>query len=130
MSDVLDLNFDQFSLRVIVHLDVIEQLKTFRQIKPKDVEACGLLLGRAYNHAIEVTAFTPPQVSDRRTRSSYSRKSKGHAEQAVNIWKHSSGLIGYLGEWHTHPEHNPLPSSKDLIESKKGRIGKTEKIGR
>jgi integrative and conjugative element protein (TIGR02256 family) len=31
-------------------------------------------------------------------------------------WKESKGLVRYIGEWHTHPQNHPTPSSIDLRE--------------
>lgn len=31
-------------------------------------------------------------------------------------WKDSKGLVRYVGEWHTHPQNYPAPSSIDLTE--------------
>jgi integrative and conjugative element protein (TIGR02256 family) len=111
---MLDLIFQNPEMRVVVHEEVIEQMKTFRQIRADAVEACGILLGRQYDQAIEVTDITTPQRTDMRTRVGFKRERKGHVDLAVSKWKESNGLIGYLGEWHTHPEHVPTPSLKDL----------------
>ena len=37
----------------------------------------------------------------------------------MTLWEQSNELIGYLGEWHTHPQRIPYPSALDLRESKK-----------
>lgn len=116
---MLDLNFSNFSIRVLIHLNVIAQLKSFRQLNRGDSEACGLLLGRSYNNAFEITSFTPPQLTDKRSRFNYVRSTHGHMELAIETWERSNGLIGYLGEWHSHPERIPIPSSKDLAEAKR-----------
>ncbi len=29
-------------------------------------------------------------------------------------WKESDETMGYMGEWHTHPEDHPTPSGIDL----------------
>jgi integrative and conjugative element protein (TIGR02256 family) len=64
----------------------------------------------------EVTEATPPQASDRRSHVSYTREANGHRQIAQRRWQESNGLIGYLGEWHSHPEPNASPSRKDIIE--------------
>lgn len=116
---MLDIVLTELPLRVVVHDCVIEGLKPFCQFGNVDVEACGVLLGRVYDGAIEVTDFTPPQATDTRSRTSYIRQRDGHLEAAVQAWERSGGLEGYVGEWHTHPEPCPSPSSKDCIEVQK-----------
>lgn len=125
---MLDVTIPEFNLRIVVHQSVIDDLKAFRQIGNSDIEACGILLGRLYEGAIEVTQYTPPQLSDERTRYSYVRSRTGHLEIATKIWEESNGLVGYVGEWHTHPESQPLPSSKDIIEAKKIAKANLEKL--
>jgi integrative and conjugative element protein (TIGR02256 family) len=104
---------------VVVHQNVIDDLKTYRQFEGKDVEACGVLLGYVYEKAIEIVTYTAPQPSDARTRSGYVRGLSGHVEEATTAWEKSNGLIGYLGEWHTHPELRPFPSNRDIAASRK-----------
>ena len=36
-----------------------------------------------------------------------------HQQAALARWRQSDGTIDYLGEWHTHPEHSPSPSTID-----------------
>jgi integrative and conjugative element protein (TIGR02256 family) len=41
-------------------------------------------------------------------------RSRKRAQEIVNKqWKKSSGISIYLGEWHTHPVPDPVPSSRD-----------------
>jgi len=88
--------------RYPVHFySAIDNLKAFRQIGKSNNEACGILLGRQYEGAIEVTNCTPPQPSDKRTRLGYVRKLAGHLEIAMQIWDESNGFVGYVGGWHT-----------------------------
>lgn len=79
-------------------------------------EACGILLGMQWSTRWEVTEATPPQSGDRRQQCSYVREMQGHMQIATDRWQHSGGLIGYLGEWHTHPQSHASPSGKDLAE--------------
>lgn len=65
----------------------------------------------------EVTEATPPQRTDRRSRLHYVREVRGHLDIAQRRWKESAGLIGYLGDWHTHPQLRAEPSSTDLREA-------------
>lgn len=99
--------------------DVVKSLQSFRQIQFPDKEACGLLLGQRRGNHLHITKITEPQVADRRSRVAYWRAAKGHRRVAVASWKKSKKLIGYLGEWHTHPQPFPAPSTVDLDEWRK-----------
>jgi integrative and conjugative element protein (TIGR02256 family) len=113
---MLDIVLAKIPLRLVVHDSVIENLKAFRQLNEADIEACGILLGKVYEGAIEITGFTPPQPSDMRRRTGYTRQCKGHLQAAMWVWEQSGGLEGYVGEWHTHPANKSTPSSKDYAE--------------
>ncbi|MDQ9172053.1 Mov34/MPN/PAD-1 family protein [Oxalobacteraceae bacterium R-40] len=115
---MLDLTFHIPELRVLVYEEVIAQMKSFCQHCPGDPEACGILLGKQYDDAVEITNFTKPQLTDHRTRASFQRERAGHVQQAVHLWDESNGLVGYIGEWHTHPERIPTPSRTDLRETR------------
>lgn len=95
---------------------VVERLASYRQTGPKDREAGGILLGRhllASPHRV-VDDVTEPMAGDRRTRCQFKRGQAGHQKRADAAWEASGGTCVYLGEWHTHPEPIPNPSSTDL----------------
>jgi len=87
----------------------------FRQLSPRSTEAGGVLMGRLFPHcsAILVDSITIPARGDKRTRFAFVR-AKQPAQDAINsAWAQSAGMQNYLGEWHTHPEDHPVPSSCD-----------------
>lgn len=98
---------------------VIEKLKSFIQISPSSAEAGGLLIGYKRGKHFEITDITYPYKGDTRNRFLFERKDKKHINKLKSIRIFSLGKKGFLGEWHTHPEKNPLPSSLDLIEWEK-----------
>nr|WP_208452026.1 Mov34/MPN/PAD-1 family protein [Burkholderia gladioli] len=93
---------------------VISTFIAHRQVSAALPEAGGVLLGRRRGRHFEVVHATQPFPTDKRTRISFIRESAGHQEQAVEWWKTSHREIGYLGEWHTHPESFPSPSGVDV----------------
>jgi len=113
----LVLKFENF--RVAVASEAIHQMAAFCQHHPKSREACGILLGYEWDHALTVVAATPPQRSDSRHRCGYIRDIAGHVAVGMELWHKSGGTIGYLGEWHTHPQRIPHPSNKDFREANK-----------
>jgi len=101
--------------QLFISKDVVNTLNNYRQSKPGNTEAGGILLGRQYEYKPDITVdeITTPLTTDTRSRYSFYR-SIGHHNVAVNRWKQSDGCCLYLGLWHTHPEAIPIPSSVDF----------------
>ncbi|WP_437485778.1 Mov34/MPN/PAD-1 family protein [Sorangium sp. So ce1014] len=95
---------------------VIERLARYRQVAPKDREAGGVLLGRHLldSSDLVVDEVTEPMRGDHRSRFAFRREQEGHQRRIDEVWKASRGTCVYLGEWHTHPEPIPEPSSIDV----------------
>jgi integrative and conjugative element protein (TIGR02256 family) len=63
---------------------------------------------------VVVDAVTGPFPEDKYSRFTFFR-SRRRAQQIVDeAWHTSHGTKIYLGDWHTHPEDIPSPSSQDL----------------
>lgn len=91
------------------------ELTSFCQNSSTSVESGGILMGkRLFDGNILITDISVPQKGDIRKRNYFKKNSKLHQRISDTIWKNSSGNIVYLGEWHTHPENIPTPSSIDL----------------
>ncbi|MEX6104394.1 Mov34/MPN/PAD-1 family protein [Enterobacter hormaechei] len=58
--------------------------------------------------------MSEPGAGDIRSRLRIERKSKHHQQKVDDLFQQSDGFLVYLGEWHTHPEDFPQPSSTDL----------------
>ncbi len=101
---------------VVVSALVIELVARYKQLKAGDPESGGILIGLRRGEHFEITAATMPQVDDKRTRFRFERVERGHAEALKKRWAVSMGAENYLGEWHTHPEDHPSPSSIDVTE--------------
>lgn len=86
------------------------------QHRDTDCEAGGLLLGTVHGVHLLIDEATAPTKWDRRFRYLFERTPLGHAGIALARWKASHGTVRYLGEWHTHPEDHPTPSSLDRSE--------------
>lgn len=78
-------------------------------------EAGGILLGRMIvdTEDIVIDLVTEPQKNDIRKRRFF-RRNNEHQQIIDREWHKSKGTCNYLGEWHTHPEKVPIPSSVDL----------------
>lgn len=79
-------------------------------------EAGGILLGHVRGPHLEIIEATEPTFWDRRFRFLFERSSRRHHAIAKRRWADSGGLIRYIGEWHTHPQVYPRPSSTDVHE--------------
>ncbi|MDM5196528.1 Mov34/MPN/PAD-1 family protein [Fictibacillus enclensis] len=90
-------------------------MNKYKQLQLRDKEAGGILIGRILiedgNYIID--DVSEPMPADKRTRTRFSRQPAGHQEYFDQVWENENGRCFYLGEWHTHPEGVPHPSSID-----------------
>ncbi|MFW4597076.1 Mov34/MPN/PAD-1 family protein [Pseudomonas aeruginosa] len=98
---------------VVVSEEVMTLITSYRQSSPEDWEAGGILMGKRRGQHLEVNFATAPQVKDIRSRYGFIRHPDGHQEIAESRLKLTNGEENYIGEWHTHPENHPLPSTID-----------------
>lgn len=105
--------------RILMESEPLAVINQYRQDNSRKPEAGGILLGYRRKEHLHIVLATVPQVGDRRRRFWFSRSSKLHHQVAVRKWEESDGTMDYLGEWHTHPEVSPTPSSLDLSEWRK-----------
>lgn len=96
----------------VIHFDaaVIDHFERHRQLRFWHKEAGGQLFARIDGDDIVVVEATGPRPSDRRGRTYYHPKRS--VEQAEIAEMHARDLH-YIGDWHSHPEPNPRPSSRD-----------------
>lgn len=102
------LDFDQ---SVIIAPKVQEHLAGHRQHHFWSREAGGQLFGRFDANTMQVLEASGPYRKDTRSRYSY-RSNPESAQRSINAYKGRD--LHYVGEWHTHPQHYPEPSSEDL----------------
>lgn len=100
--------------RVLIEPEVLARLSIYRQLRPRDPESGGILLGYRRGEHLHVVDATEPHPRDRRSRFGFHRKESYHQSMAVRKWTESGQKMDYLGEWHTHPEQLPTPSSTDI----------------
>lgn len=102
--------------RVLIEGAVLDSIFDYQQLKPSAPEAGGILLGYRRGVHLHIVRATTPQPSDMRMRYRFDRRDQFHQTIATKAWQASEGTIDYVGEWHTHPETNPSPSSLDISE--------------
>lgn len=95
---------------------VVAQMEHYVQDAIDKEEAGGVLLGRFILDCSDVVVdqITGPVHEDRRGRFRFFRSAWKHQQVIFRVWRRSKGTCNYLGEWHTHPEPDPLPSALDL----------------
>ncbi|AUF96921.1 hypothetical protein CXQ80_14275 [Pseudomonas sp. 02C 26] len=94
----------------------LEVFSRYIQEGVDSTEAGGILLGHVRGEHLEIVEATEPSFWDRRFRFLFERMPYFHHRFAMKRWKESNGLVRYIGEWHTHPQARPTPSSIDLRE--------------
>jgi integrative and conjugative element protein (TIGR02256 family) len=108
-------------LRLLVSINELSLSAFERHVQhlEADPESGGILLGCVRGPHLEVLEASTPTKWDRRFRYFFERLPFGHQLLADEKWTKSSGTVRYLGEWHTHPEDDPSPSSLDRSEWQK-----------
>lgn len=104
---------------IIVEGAVIDQIERYRQDRRDKPEAGGILLGYRREQHIHIIDCTVPQPADKRMRFRFFRQAGYHQDIAARRWQQSGRLLDYVGEWHTHPEPRPMPSTMDCREWQK-----------
>lgn len=98
---------------VLIEERVLQVFARHRQLHHGAPESGGILLGYRRGSHLHVTEATAPLVPDHASRAHFFRSAAPHQQAALSRWRESGGTIDYLGEWHTHPEHSPSPSTID-----------------
>lgn len=101
---------------ILIEDEVLRALMAFRQQGLTTPEAGGILIGFRRGSHLHVTHATTPGPLDRRSRYEFQRRDPIHQQTAFELWKRSRHTADYIGEWHTHPQVRPLPSSIDRRE--------------
>lgn len=100
---------------VLIEERVLQVLGRHRQLHQGAPEAGGILLGYRRGSHLHVTEASSPVAPDHASRTRFFRSAAPHQQAALMRWRESGGTMDYLGEWHTHPEHSPSPSTIDTV---------------
>lgn len=98
---------------VLVEDRVLRVIARHRQLQGGTPESGGILLGYRRGPHLHVAEATAPLESDKASRTRFFRSAAPHQQAALTRWRESGGTMDYVGEWHTHPECNPVPSMID-----------------
>lgn len=98
---------------VYMHHDIWQKIIDFMRHDSSRFEAGGILIGSYRGPHIEIVDATQPMPSDKRSRHNFLRCDPGHRHIVQSSWESSNHTNTFIGEWHTHPEKKPVPSSID-----------------
>jgi len=99
---------------LIIQPDALKIMKSFIQNDKKKHESGGILLGQIKDSKIYVQNVSTPNKFDKSGRY-YFHRDKDAAQIIIDYeFANSCGSVIYLGEWHTHPEAAPSPSTQDM----------------
>lgn len=103
------------SRKVKINEDILRIIFENRQLNSEDYESGGMLIGSIIRNSkdIVIEDLTLPIYDDIRSRIKYVRSDK-HNEILEKKWIESQHTKMYFGEWHTHPQDSPIPSTQDI----------------
>jgi integrative and conjugative element protein (TIGR02256 family) len=101
----------QNGINVTITDEVLTTFASYRQTSQNKKEAGGQLFATFDNGDAIIREATVPSLDDKRGRFFFLPNRWKERKEIQN--RHSQGLH-YVGDWHTHPENNPLPSQQDL----------------
>ncbi len=107
---------DKFSdLIVCFEQDVLDHFQKHRQIAPSAKETGGQLFGKIESGMIHICSATGPRIIDFRGRSFFNPSRWMERREIKSKFKQG---LHYLGDWHTHPQKRPEPSTLDIKSMK------------
>jgi integrative and conjugative element protein (TIGR02256 family) len=91
--------------------EVIAHFARHRQHGKIKTEIGGQLFAQFVNNEVRVVTATGPSASDKRSRFWFM---PDQGRQNMEIKRLFEGGLHFVGDWHTHPEPSPRPSSLDI----------------
>ncbi|WP_150601540.1 Mov34/MPN/PAD-1 family protein [Pseudomonas fluorescens] len=113
---------------LVIMPSVVNKLLEYRQMDSVSNEAAGVLIGERRASHIIVCEISEPGEGDIRHRCFVDRRGPHHQAAVNEAFARSSGRLQYLGEWHTHPEDQPTPSTTDLGSWRRHLIAQEQMI--
>lgn len=99
---------------VVIDEAIFDRLLSHRQLHKHDLEAGGVLVGERREPHWYIREMSEPGYGDKRQRFKFTRSGSHHQAKICEQFELSDGMQNYAGEWHTHPESIPAPSSIDI----------------
>jgi len=99
------------SQRLILETQVLEHFHVYQQRRWYQKESGGQLFAQIEGDVIRVAEATGPRKTDKRSRFSYVADRRTERQEIRDRYVQE---LHYVGDWHTHPERTPKPSSLDV----------------
>lgn len=100
---------------IVFSSGVLATFDQFRQRSHRDREAGGQLFARFVGADTIILKATGPKLLDRRSRTKFEPNRWLQQRELRRNWDRG---LHFVGDWHTHPEVRPYPSSLDLQSMK------------
>jgi integrative and conjugative element protein (TIGR02256 family) len=107
-------DLQSFPTTVLLTAALVESVLGDVKRHRSDRERGGILLGFRRGPHLHINEATFPMRWDIGSRFAFQRSAGGHRQIALNRWHQSNRTIDWVGEWHSHPEASPSPSSIDI----------------
>lgn len=114
------------TFKVVFSNWMMTRITRIQQSVLTDYESGGMLFGVIRPGELTISFATPAYPDDKRSKMEFIRRDKRHLKVLDSVLRRFEGTIGYLGEWHSHPECVPHPSNVD----KKGWNAAENKSGK
>lgn len=111
--------------QVVLSGKALATMERHRQLRDRDPEAGGMLFARITAEEIRIEEATEPRRTDRRWRFGFWPCTK--TQQQVIDARFKAGLH-FVGEWHTHPELHPNPSTLDFTSMERCFLGSRHEL--
>lgn len=107
--------FVGYDMAISIDQSVWDFWQNGRQVYPNMPESFGVIIGSCEAAgACKIERVTIPGKRDIQSRSHFVLQDPCHQKAVDQAFRQSSGYLGYLGTWHTHPEAIPTPSTVDI----------------
>lgn len=106
------------SFQLVLDAGLLRQLREWRTARLPS-ETGGVLLGyHDFNvNTLTIVAALPEPLDSVSSPSGFERGVKGLPEMVGEAARRTAGMVGYIGEWHSHPRgHSANPSKHDLLQ--------------
>lgn len=99
---------------ILIAHEVLERITADAARYAGKKERGGIFIGLRRGPHVQIADVTLPMRWDFGTLISFQRSARGHQDAALKRWRESEHTMDWVGEWHSHPESDPNPSSIDL----------------